>query len=220
MEDYELPEGHVLVLRSTKADRHSHNNFLWPEFGKVACDDWSPVQQCGNGLHGLLWGQGNCCLLVLDEDAIFQVVAVEESLIVDLRNKVKFPSGEVIFSGDRLEAAKIIAQYAPAGLAIPFATATAGDSGTATAGDSGTATAGDSGTATAGDRGTATAGDRGTATAGYRGTATAGEDGCIAIQRWNGKRYKWHFADVDGETVRPNVPYRLNEEGEFVEVTQ
>ena len=109
-------------------------------------------------------------------------------------------------------------------------TATAGDAGTATAGYAGTATAGARGTATAGARGTATAGDAGTATAGYagtatagaRGTATAGARGIVAIQFWNGKHWKTKIATIKDEDghgdLKPNVKYRLNENGDFVEV--
>ncbi|MGY3091110.1 type IV secretory pathway TrbL component, partial [Hymenobacter sp. UYAg731] len=105
-------------------------------------------------------------------------------------------------------------------------TATAGDRGTATAGDSGTATAGDSGTATAGDRGTATAGDSGTATAGDSGTATAGEEGAILIKRWNGKRYRFALGNIGEDTdaasqhLKPNTPYCLNEQGQFIPAIQ
>jgi hypothetical protein len=68
-------------------------------------------------------------------------------------------------------------------------------------------------------RGTATAGVRGTATAGDRGTATAGYGGVIAIQYWNGKRYKVRIGQVkdedgDGE-LEPNTKYRLNGANEF-----
>ena len=107
-------------------------------------------------------------------------------------------------------------------------TATAGDRGTATAGVSGTATAGVSGiaiagvrgTATAGDSGIAIAGDRGTATAGVSGTAIAGYGGVIAIQHWNGKRYKYKIAtikDEDGDgDLEPNIKYRLDDNVNFI----
>ncbi len=99
-----------------------------------------------------------------------------------------------------------------------YGTATAGYRGTATAGDGGTATAGDGGTATAGYGGTATAGYGGTATAGYGGTATAGYGGTMIIKRWNGKRYKFSVAYVGEDGILPNVPYRLDGNGEFVQV--
>ena len=94
-------------------------------------------------------------------------------------------------------------------------TATAGDRGTATAGDDGTATAGDRGTATAGDDGTATAGDRGTATAGYHGTATAGDGGVLIIHRYDSGRRRLSVGQVDGVTLLPDTPYRLDAAGEF-----
>lgn len=63
----------------------------------------------------------------------------------------------------------------------------------------------------------ATAGDKGTATAGNYGTATAGK-GTLIVRRWNGKRYKFSVAYVGEDGIEPNVPYRLNAEGNFVKV--
>ncbi len=94
-------------------------------------------------------------------------------------------------------------------------TATAGYHGTATAGDRGTATAGDRGTATAGDDGTATAGEDGTATAGYGGTATAGDGGVLIIHRYDSGRGRPSVGQVDGVTLLPDTPYRLDAAGEF-----
>ncbi len=96
-------------------------------------------------------------------------------------------------------------------------TATAGDEGTATAGDEGTAKAGDYGTAKAGYKGTATAGDYGTATAGDYGTAKAGYNGVIIIKHWNGEIYVPKVAIVRENGIKPNTPYKLDSEGNFVE---
>ena len=100
--------------------------------------------------------------------------------------------------------------------------ATAGNYGTATAGYSGTATAGYRGIATAGDRGAAIAGDFGNAIAGYRGTATAGEEGCISIQFWNKEKEKYcrKIGLVTDGQLKANTPYKLDENGEFIEVTK
>jgi len=95
-------------------------------------------------------------------------------------------------------------------------TATAGDEGTATAGYKGTATAGHGGTATAGDKGTATAGHGGTATAGVHGTATAGDGGAIMLSRYDGRR-RIVVGYVGEGGLKPNVPYRLDDSGTFVE---
>jgi hypothetical protein len=166
------------MLRTCNADMIAHNGFKWPESGPVECTDWDPKPQCGNGLHGLLNGEGEGLLLNWDHAAKWLVVEVLASEVVAIDNaKVKVPRGVVLFAGDRMGATDLIATLCPASRAIVGYTATAGYGGTATAGARGTATAGYDGTATAGYGGTATAGARGTATAGYDGTATAGVDG-------------------------------------------
>jgi hypothetical protein len=175
----------VLVLRTCAADLTSYGRFQWPESGPAECPDWDPTPECGHGLHGLLWGEGDgTCLDWSSADAKWLVVSVDESSIVDLGGKVKFPRGTVVYCGDRVGSTNYIAANGGAGRKITGHTATAGDWGIATAGNWGTATAGDGGTATAGDRGTATAGYRGTATAGDRGTATAGNWGTATAGDW------------------------------------
>ncbi len=213
---------YVYVLRTCNADLTSHGGFQWPEKGAVNCPDWNPTPCCGNGLHGLLWGEGNGCLLDWSEEARWLVVRVlaDEIVKIDNGEKVKFPRGEVVFCGERREATDFLAGKVGAQIrAIVGATATAGDRGTATAGDRGTATAGDEGTATAGDRGTATAGNEGTATAGDRGTATAGYEGIIIISYWDGdapcpRRVIGHVGDGG---LSPGKKYRLNDKHQFIE---
>ena len=218
----------VLVMRTCNADMTAYGGFKWPESGLVEAPDWKPIAKCGHGLHGLLWGVGSASHLDLSDSAKGLVVRVAAELVVDLGGKVKFPRGEVVFCGDLKGAADYICANGGAGRAVVRGTSTSGYDGTSTSGYDGTSTSGDrgtstsgvSGTATAGDSGTATAGDRGTATAGVRGTATAGSGGTICILYWSGKRYKSRIAQVkdedgDGE-LEPNVPYRLNERGEFV----
>ena len=156
-------KGHVLVLKSLPASMKAYGGFQWPESGAVFAPDWKPTEECGNGLHGWLWGAGDAGLRCMDDDAKWLVLSVPSDF-VDLGQKVKFPSCEIKYLGDRETAVAIIQHYAPGGTPAMFGTATAGDEGTATAGDEGTATAGYRGTATAGDEGTATAGDEGTAT--------------------------------------------------------
>jgi hypothetical protein len=126
---------------------------------------------------------------------------------IDLGGKVKFPRGVVVHTGDQISATRYIMDNGATGAVI---------GGTATAGDGGTATAGDGGTATAGRYGTATAGRYGTATAGRYGTATAGEYGTIQIKHWDGSRMRIKTAYVREDGIEANVPYRLNDEGEFV----
>ena len=197
----------VLVLRTCNENLKSYGAFQWPESGPVQAPDWNPKPECGNGLHGLLWGEGNGGLLDWDPSAKWLVCEVDPNEIIELDGKVKFPRCTVVHCGDQNSATNYIAEHGGAGKAIVGHTATAGDHGTATAGDRGTATTGNNGTATAGyngtatagnngkttvgDFGTATAGDDGIATAGYNGTATAGDDG-IATAGYNGTATAGH----------------------------
>ena len=186
-----------LVLRTCAADMSSHSGFVWPGAGETAtAPDWQATPECGNGLHGWLYGAGDHSLSSsLDEKAKWLVIEVESASIIMLGGKCKFPRGVVRFVGDRKSAADYLIANEPraAGCAVIGAvlavgdaqaaivgacgSATAGDRGSATAGACGSATAGDRGSATAGDSGSATAGDSGSAIAGYRGSATAGDSG-------------------------------------------
>ena len=80
-----------LVLRTCNADGTSHGGFVWPEAGPVACPDWEPTAECGHGLHGALWGEGDGGLFRWEQTARWQVLEVPADTIVDLRGKVKFP---------------------------------------------------------------------------------------------------------------------------------
>ena len=191
------------VLRTCLADMTSYGGFVWPEHGPVTAPDWSPIAECGHGLHGALMGEGDGSLLSWDTDAKWLVVEIDANTYVDLKGKVKFPSGTVVFCGSKTDAlADIVARGADPAKIIG-GTATAGYRGTATAGYGGTATAGYGGTATAGDRGTATAGDRGT----------------IIVCWWDGqaKRYRTAVGDVGDGTYKAGVPYRVVD-GKLAEV--
>ena len=231
------------ALRTCNADMTAHGGFKWKKRGKMVCPDWNPTKKCGNGFHAALWGEGDGSLFCWDSDAVWQVLRID-SKPIDLGGKIKFGECYVIYSGDKKTACEMIiklgakgaviggtatagyagtatAGYAGTATAGDAGTATAGDAGTATAGYAGTATAGDAGTATAGYAGTATAGDDGTATAGNRGTATAGNRGSIVIKMWDTKKQKYvlRVAEVGENGIKPNVAYKLNNEGEFIEVT-
>ena len=177
-------KGHVLVLKSLPASMKAYGGFQWPESGAVFAPDWKPTEKCGNGLHGWLWGAGDAGLRCMDDDAKWLVLSVPSDF-VDLGQKVKFPSCEIKYLGDRETAVAIIQHYAPGGTPAMFGTATAGDRGTATAGDEGTATAGDEGV-----------------------IIIHWWD--IAAEK---KRRK--IALVDGLTILPGVKYRLNDLAEF-----
>ncbi len=175
------PTETVLVLRTCDKNLQSYVGFQWPESGYVEAPDWKPTFECGNGLHGLPWGEGCGQYLDWSEFAKWLVVEVTPDNLLhgkgDLHNKCKFRCGTVVYSGAKDGALAYLQAHGADMSKCVGGTATAGDRGTATARYRGTATAGYRGTATAGDDGTATAGDDGTATAGYRGTATAGNGG-------------------------------------------
>jgi hypothetical protein len=200
----------VLVLRTCKADMTSFAGFSWPRKGEVTCTDWKPSDQCGNGLHGILWGAGDSSLLDFSEHAVWLVVEIEE--FVDLGGKVKFPRGNVVFAGSRAEATALIAASVPIGTLVIGATASAGDGGTASVGARGTASAGFYGTASAGFYGTASVGARGTASAGVGGTASAGDRGTIILRYYDPQsdRYRIHVAYPGENGIEPHALYRYS----------
>jgi hypothetical protein len=212
----------ALVLRTCSSDMSSQNNFVWPAVGENAvCPDWINNTECGNGLHGWLYGQGDySSSSYLDETAKWLVVEVELAGVVMLGGKCKFEKGIVRFVGDKKSATDYLMANEPNSQngAVIGASITKGKLEYAVVGAFGTATAGDSGTATAGDSGTATAGDRGTATAGDRGTATAGDSGEIRIRYWDSKadRYRTKIAYVGEDGIEANVAYRLDDKLNFV----
>jgi len=89
----------VLVLRTVKANMSSYNGFVWPEKGHVKAPDWNTNPECGNGLHGWLWGVGDFANRIGDHNRKWLVVEVLESNIIQLENKVKFKEGDVIYCG-------------------------------------------------------------------------------------------------------------------------
>ena len=199
MNEYKVPEGCVLILRTCDADMTSYGDFRWPESGPVECPDWDPRPVCRHGLRGLLWGAGDGSLLRWYDTAIWIVAEVDASQIVDLGGKIKAPRANVIYAGDRQTATELIARHAPSGTVIVGHTASAGYGGTASVGYYGTASAGDYGTASAGDGGTATAGDGGT----------------IMIRYIDGRlRVRVGYIGEDG--LLPNVKYRLDGNAKFV----
>src|SRR4051812_3836340 len=106
---------HVLILRTCAPDMSSHGGFKWPESGFVEAPDWQATQECGFGLHGFLWGEGDGDLANWSPDAKWLVARVEKSTIIDLQGKVKFPRAEVIYCGERLGATNFLAEHGGSG---------------------------------------------------------------------------------------------------------
>jgi hypothetical protein len=163
------------VLRCCAADRSSRNGFVWPESGPVVAPDWDPIPEFGRGLHGWARGEGDVSVsdYHADPTAKWLVVRVRTSEIVDLKGKVKFPRGTVVYCGDRDGAVAKIKKKHPVAACV-YGTSTSGYGGTSTSGYGGTSTSGDRGTSTSGYGGTSTSGYGGTSTSGYGGTSTSG----------------------------------------------
>jgi hypothetical protein len=190
----------ALVLRNCKADLTSHSGFTYPEKGPVEAPDWNSRPECGGGLHGLIWGEGNWSLLRPDFDAKWQVIEVEDSPENIVRidaEKIKFHRGEVIFTGEMSKAVTMVLcgsqafqrAYEQAKDKAEGDSSKAASSGysstAASSGDSSkAASSGNSSTAaSSGDSSTAEAkGEKTIAmVAGIGGTARAGKDGCFAL---------------------------------------
>lgn len=133
----------VLVLRTCSANMTSHVDFKWPKRGPVSAPDWIDNYECGHGLHGWLWGEGDGTLGHVDTPkAKWLVVRVIASEVRHgaghLIGKCKFPRGYVVHCGDRKSATEYIMRHGASGKAVIGSTVTAGDYGTATAGYKGT----------------------------------------------------------------------------------
>ncbi|NMZ77521.1 hypothetical protein HBO32_30965 [Pseudomonas nitroreducens] len=184
-------QGTALVLRTCSADMTSYGGFQWPnEVGAmVEAPDWKKNDECGNGLHGWLFGQGDhgCSSSINEEGAKWLVVEVILSDTIALGGKVKFPRCTIRHIGDKASATQFLEENEQRAkdVAVIGACRQVGEKsvvqvgalGTASAGNEGTASAGYKGTASAGYKGTASAGNEGTASAGYKGTASAGNEG-------------------------------------------
>ena len=193
---YKLPKGHVLVLRTSNANMTTYGWFLWPAKGPVTCPDWDPQPKCGNGLHGLFWGEGDGSLVDHSDGAKWLVVEVKESELVSLDGgaKVKFPRGKVVFAGDVLAATAMVAEHSAKARSVVGSTLTGGVGSTLTGGD------------------------RSTLTGGYRSTAKTGDLGIIAIKHWDDKagRHRLSVGYVGEDGIEPNTFYRCNDAGKLV----
>jgi hypothetical protein len=164
----------VLVLRTCDEKLQAYGGFQWPENGFVEAPDWDPKPECGNGLHGFLWGEGDGSLADWSEKAKWLVCEVDDDQIIGLQGKVKFKNCKVVFCGNREGATTYILANGSLGKAVIGATLTGGDGATLTGGDRATLTGGDRATLTGGDGATLTGGYRATLTGGDRATLTGG----------------------------------------------
>jgi hypothetical protein len=223
----------ALILRTCKADMTSRGGFKWPRRGKVEAPDWNPTGECGNGLHGLLWGEGGGYLLDWSDGAVWVVARVDVGDVINLGDKVKFPRATVIYAGDRKTATDRILKERPGAACVgafitggddatvagsDYATVTGSDYATVTGGSFATVTGGSFATVTGGYRATVTGGDYATVTGGDYATVTGGAGSVLQLRRYDGVRWRIVTAYVGEDGIKPDTPYRLIG-GKFTEAT-
>jgi hypothetical protein len=229
-----------LVLRTCRADLTSRNGFQWAGVGGITtAPDWKNNTECGNGLHGWLYGAGDhSCSDYLDAESVWMVLEVVTSDVIMLGGKCKFPSAKTVFIGDRKGASEymlaneprsanveIIGRIAEVGdkqslIGGALSTLTGGEGSTLTGGEGSTLTGGYRSTLTGGNYSTLTGGDRSTLTGGDRSTLTGGDRSELRIRYWDGKanRYRTVIAYVGEDGIKSGTPYRLCENNKFMEV--
>jgi hypothetical protein len=178
----------ALILRTCNADLTSHGGFQWPrEIGAVVtAPDWRDDDECGHGLHGWLFGQGDSSASnsIGSPDAKWLVVEAPISSLKSLGGKVKFPSCTVRHIGDKHSATAYLLENEPRAASVAVigvtltggnrSTLTGGDDSTLTGGYGSTLTGGYGSTLTGGYGSTLTGGDDSTLTGGYGSTLTGG----------------------------------------------
>ena len=208
-----------LVLRVCRADGSSKNGFVWPlQIGaEVVCPDWIDNSECGNGLHGWLYGQGdhNVSDYWADADAKWFALEVLDSDIRMLGGKCKFPRAVVRFVGTKSEAADFIVQNEPRAASVAVIGLVR------EVGDGGACEGGALSSLTGGSGSTLTGGDGSTLTGGYGSTLTGGEKSEFRFQAWDSsaERYRTVLAYVGEDGIKPDTAYRL-QDGKPVEVTE
>jgi hypothetical protein len=142
----------------------------------VEAPDFDSIKECGKGLHGWLWGEGDVsdCSWWDDLDSKWLVLAVWKDDLIALDRKVKFPRCWVVFSGDRISAPRKIIELGAQG-AVLFANRLGGDRSTLTGGDRSTLTGGYRSTLTGGYRSTLNGGYGSTLNGGYGSTLNGGD---------------------------------------------
>ena len=207
-----------LILRTCRADSSSKNGFVWPEVGQIAkAPDWDSTPECGNGLHGWLFGQGDhTSSNYLGPDALWIVAEVESDDIIMLGGKCKFPEALVLFKGDQKGATDYLIEHEPRAREVAVIGLTK------SVGDKESGQVGALGFLTGGDRSTLTGGDRSTLTGGNRSTLTGGYGSELRIRYWDNKaeRYRTVIAYVGEDGIEANIAYRLDDSHKFVRAEQ
>ena len=172
-----MVEDICLVLSQTNPSLEGHQ-LVWPERGPIEAPDWNISSEILGGFRGFLWGQGDGVFVDWSPKAKWHVVQVLFEDIVDHQGWVRYPRGEILFTGPRKEALAYL-QERNGGRPVlgviaqgyDFETVHVGNYGKAQAGSCGRAIAGDGGSASSGEGGDSKAGQGGSASSGNRGEA-------------------------------------------------
>ncbi len=202
----------ALVLRTCKKDLTSRNGFQWADVGGVTtAPDWVANNECGNGLHGWLYGGGDhSCSNYLGAESVWMVLEVRLSEIVMLGGKCKFPQAKTVFAGDRKSAADYLLAHEPRSANVEII------GRIAEVGDQQCLIGGALSTLTGGDRSTLTGGYGSTLTGGNDSTLTGGDDSELRIRHYDGQRMRTVIAYVGENGIKANTAYVLKD-GVFVE---
>jgi hypothetical protein len=146
----------MLLLRTVKNDGSSSHGFVWPlEIGAVTrCPDPDPdpERDCGGGLHGLPWGEGDGSLLDWSVDRVGLVFEAQDDRIVRSEGKARC-YGDVIvrYVGSVAECAEYLVKHGCRGRAIVGLSCQGGDCSVMTGGYRSAMTGGDYSVMTGGE---------------------------------------------------------------------
>jgi hypothetical protein len=176
-------------IKSLYADMTARNGFKYPTRGRVEAPDWDPSPKCGGGIHFLASGQNDPGIWPGEKFVCLKI----SGDAVDLGGKSKCRRAYVMKACDSM--ADLCAWMTANGIAGSWY--------------KGTSTSGYKGTSTSGYGGTSTSGDWGTSTSGYKGT--------IMIWRPDYTRRRLVVGYIGEGGLQPNVAYKLDKDGNFVE---
>ena len=202
------PTETILVVRTVDPNGRSYGDFQWPLEAGAVCEapDWDPAPKCGQGLHGLAWGDGDWSLLDWSIEAKALIVEVEAQSVVEIGGKIKFPRAVVReittlasaicrIACDTARITKRVADW----IEETMAATKGGEAGNAAH--------------------LASSGDDATIAAAAKDcVAKAGPNGAIALAYHDGTRMRFSVGYV-GEGLDADTWYRIDNAGQFVRAT-
>jgi len=216
-----MNENFVWVMKSVNKDMSSSHNpeFKYPESGIVEAEDWMDTLECGNGLHGFLWGEGDGELADYSSASRWLLIRVNPlDGLVQMKDKCKFRRGEVMMVGDYHQIASEMCKHLPNNrpYRVIGVVITKNDDSVIVGGYKSILEGGDCSTVTGGHDSTVKGGDCSTVKGGDRSTVTGGSNSIIILEYWNGQDWKKKAGTIGENGLEPNVPYKLNDKHEFV----